>query len=91
MIMIDVFGVRTSADRADTVLPEHELVELIRSDAISAFQVIVPSATVETFIRLLAACIVTRLAVRVSTILGVPVARKLVEDLDATAIQGTAS
>jgi hypothetical protein len=84
--VIEVLGVGPAADRAHATLPDHELVELIGADAVATLQVVATRAAVP-FVRLLAARVVTRLAVAVAAVLRILVPRELVECLPLTAVR----
>jgi len=87
VVVIEVLGVGPAADRAHATLPDYELVELIGADAVATLQVVVTRAAVRPFVRLLAARVVTRLAVAVAAVLRILVPRELVECLPLTAVR----
>jgi hypothetical protein len=66
--VIDVLRVLAAADRAHTTLLAHELVELVRTDAVAVFQVVVAASTMEALARLVGTRVVARLAIAVEPI-----------------------
>jgi hypothetical protein len=89
MIVVDVFGIRPTADCTDTALLSDEIVELVRTDAISTFQVVVTTAAVQSIARFLAAGVVADLAIRVATIPHPSIAREPIRRFPLPAVGAT--
>src|SRR5512132_4079419 len=77
MIVVDMLWIGLVADRADTALVAHELVELYRSYPVAAAQVVMTPAAIEPLTRLTTARVMAKLAIRRVAALRSAVARKV--------------
>ena len=77
VIVVDVLRSRTVADRTGTALLFDEALHISRADSVASQQVVVPISTIETFLCLFAARVVTWLAIRVTSVLRPTITREL--------------
>jgi hypothetical protein len=86
-IVIDVFGNRLAADRADTALVADHLVDFVSANPRSTLQVIMTIASVKPIFGFTSTSVVARLAVGMSTVSHPLVTRELFEGLILPAVK----